>query len=65
MEILTELAPFLGKENMRKILKSVSVGNLNGDILAGLAPFIDKKSLSEIVNNMIDNAKKKRDTSGS
>jgi hypothetical protein len=42
----------------RKERRSVSAGNLSRNILSELAPFVDRDSLNEIVNNMIDNAKK-------
>ena len=53
LETVAELAPFLSKENLNRLLEQASKDEeIAGEILEDLAPFLDQGQLGELVGRV-------------
>lgn len=48
------IAPFLIRNTLNKVLDHIEIGSLNANLLADIAPFLDRDRLSKLVEGLIN-----------
>jgi len=51
-DILVELAPFLGRQTLAKVMHLVALGTLDAHTIVELAPFLDRETLEALIRGV-------------